>query len=111
MSTQAAKSPGICWELPAKRSATSPAIPGPAGRRSALLAVANDEPSILVDRGQRPGFDPAKVGKLGHQGLANIRERAARIGATITIDSASGRGTRLVIHFQPFTAGGPGARV
>ena len=75
-----------------------------------LARVANDELSILVIEDNGLGFDPAKVRKLGHQGLANMRERAARIGATITIDSASGRGTRLVIHFRD-SQGGLGARV
>ena len=57
------------------------------------------------------GFDPARVGKLGHQGLPNIRERAARIGATIRVDSAVGRGTQIVIGLdraQP--QGATGAR-
>ncbi|MFI5199441.1 MAG: GAF domain-containing sensor histidine kinase [Candidatus Limnocylindrales bacterium] len=65
---------------------------------------------VIEDNGQ--GFDPAKVGKLGHQGLANIRERATRIGAAVTIDSGTGRGTRLAIRFdslQPL--GGAGARI
>lgn len=75
-----------------------------------LARVANDELSILVIEDNGLGFDPAKVGKLGHQGLANMRERAARIGATVTIDSAPGRGTRLVIHFRDLQ-GGLGARV
>ena len=43
------------------------------------------------------GFDPARVGKLGHQGLANTRERASQIGGSITIDSQPGKGTRLII--------------
>jgi len=43
------------------------------------------------------GFDPAVV-KLGHQGLANTRERAARIGGTVTIDSRPGAGTRVLVR-------------
>jgi signal transduction histidine kinase len=44
------------------------------------------------------GFDPTGVVKLGHQGLANTRERAAQIGGTITIDSRPGSGTRLFLR-------------
>jgi signal transduction histidine kinase len=44
------------------------------------------------------GFDPTRVVKLGHQGLANTRERAAQIGGSITIDSRPGSGTRLVVR-------------
>jgi signal transduction histidine kinase len=44
------------------------------------------------------GFDPSAVGKLGHQGLANTRERAAQVGCTVVIDSRLGAGTRIVIH-------------
>ena len=44
------------------------------------------------------GFDPTRVGTLGHQGLANIRNRAAQIGGTITIDSQPGTGSHVLIH-------------
>jgi signal transduction histidine kinase len=44
------------------------------------------------------GFDPARVGKPGHQGLANIRDRASQIGATITIDSQPGAGSQVVVR-------------
>ena len=44
------------------------------------------------------GFDPAGVVKLGHQGLANTRGRAAAIGGTALIDSSPGSGTRVVVR-------------
>jgi len=44
------------------------------------------------------GFDPAGVVKLGHQGLANTRGRAAAIGGTALIDSSPGAGTRVVVR-------------
>ena len=44
------------------------------------------------------GFDPARAVKLGHQGLANTRERAAQVGCTVAIDSRPGAGARVVIH-------------
>jgi len=44
------------------------------------------------------GFDPGGVVKLGHQGLANTRERAAKIGGTVAIDSHPGAGTRIIVR-------------
>ena len=43
------------------------------------------------------GFDPARVPSGGHHGLVNLRERAAAIGARLTIDSRPGSGTRLLV--------------
>jgi signal transduction histidine kinase len=43
------------------------------------------------------GFDPAAVGSLGHQGLANMRSRVATVGATMEIKSDA-TGTRIEIH-------------
>jgi signal transduction histidine kinase len=43
------------------------------------------------------GFDPRQIGRLGHQGLVNIRERAAtQLGGTVEIESQPGRGTTVV---------------
>jgi len=50
------------------------------------------------------GFDPAGVVKLGHQGLANTRERAARIGGSVTIDSHPGAGSRVVVSVPSSTS-------
>ncbi len=44
------------------------------------------------------GFDPAGVVKLGHQGLANTRERAAQIGGAVIIESRPGAGTRVIVR-------------
>jgi signal transduction histidine kinase len=44
------------------------------------------------------GFDPARVTKLGHQGLGNMRERAAEINGSVLISSQPGSGTRIVIR-------------
>jgi signal transduction histidine kinase len=43
------------------------------------------------------GFDPARTAKLGHQGLSNIRERAAEIGGSSVITSRPDNGTRVVV--------------
>lgn len=44
------------------------------------------------------GFDPDHVGRLGHQGLANMRERAVDIGATLELDSRPGVGTVVIVR-------------
>jgi signal transduction histidine kinase len=45
------------------------------------------------------GFDPTAAAADGHYGLVGMRERAATIGARLTIESAAGRGSevRLVV--------------
>ena len=50
---------------------------------------------IVADDGV--GFNP-DARKEGHYGLVGIREQAELIGAALTIDSAPGRGTRLVMR-------------
>ncbi|MBV8682987.1 MAG: hypothetical protein JO111_08955 [Caulobacteraceae bacterium] len=44
------------------------------------------------------GFDPASSGGFG---LAGMRERAAAIGANLTIASAPGDGTRVTVTWRP----------
>ncbi|MBA2718857.1 MAG: GAF domain-containing sensor histidine kinase [Chloroflexi bacterium] len=44
------------------------------------------------------GFDPRGVVKLGHQGLANTRERASEIGGSLAIDSRPGAGSRVIVR-------------
>ena len=50
------------------------------------------------------GFDPADAGMLeqhGHWGLAMMCERAAAVGASMHIESAPGRGTRIIVDLRP----------
>ncbi len=58
---------------------------------------ARDLEMTIEDDGS--GFDglphPQSSGPEGHFGLAGMRERAAEIGGTLTIDSAPGKGTRV----------------
>jgi signal transduction histidine kinase len=41
------------------------------------------------------GFDPTKTPPSSHYGLRNLQERARRLGGTVTIRSAAGRGTAV----------------
>jgi two-component system nitrate/nitrite sensor histidine kinase NarX len=45
------------------------------------------------------GFDPSSV-PAGHLGVGIMRERAEGIGAALKVDSAVGRGTRVVIAWR-----------
>ena len=56
------------------------------------------------------GFDPARTqdDAAGHVGLRIMRERAARIGGTVTVQSRPGEGTTVVLHV-PFARREPDA--
>ena len=68
------------------------------GSRAVVALTSDDGRSYelrIEDNGI--GFDPARVGRLGHQGLANIRGRAAQVGGTVAISSPPGAGSRVVV--------------
>jgi signal transduction histidine kinase len=44
------------------------------------------------------GFDPTSI-QAGHLGIGIMRERCARIGAALSVDSAEGRGTRVAVRW------------
>ena len=44
------------------------------------------------------GFDPKHRRGPGHFGLANLRDRAAAVGGTTRIESAPGKGTRIIVR-------------
>jgi len=44
------------------------------------------------------GFDTASVGGTSHYGLAGMRERIRKIGGTLTLDTAAGKGTDIKIR-------------
>jgi two-component system, NarL family, sensor histidine kinase DevS len=69
------------------------------GARRATVTVAADSLALSVaiaDDGS--GFDPDAVTESGHLGLRNLRDRADRMGAELTIDSGISRGTRIIIR-------------
>jgi signal transduction histidine kinase len=61
-----------------------------------LGADGGDLGLVVADDGR--GFSPPDAGQLagsGHYGLAGMRERAARVGGLLRVDSGPGRGTRV----------------
>jgi signal transduction histidine kinase len=73
------------------------------GRGTAVEVQLAFTPGVarLTVRDRGPGFElPSDLQRLqrrGHYGLANMRERAAKVRGQIQIDSAPGRGTRIVL--------------
>ncbi len=63
------------------------------------------EGEVDRDRGQITvadnglGFDPSEL-PTGHYGVLGMRERAAKIGGTLTIDSAGSQGSRITIAWE-----------
>lgn len=51
----------------------------------------------IRDDGQ--GFDPERI-PPGHYGLSIIRERAAAIGAKLTVTSQPGHGTEIAVRWS-----------
>ncbi len=54
----------------------------------------------ISDNGR--GFNPT-VNVTNHLGLGIMRERAESIGASLIIDSVPGKGTHILLHWQPKT--------
>ena len=75
------------------------------GASRAVVVVAAEPAAIrmsVTDDGR--GFDPAVAASLGHQGLLNMRSRAADIGATMEIDSnVTGTTVRVLLPVRDAT--------
>ena len=67
--------------------------------------VGDDRGLTVAVRDNGRGFDPAAVAALGHQGLRNMRSRAAGIGAMMDIISAEEQGTEIRVTLDLDGAG------
>jgi signal transduction histidine kinase len=66
--------------------------------RATVVLESDDDGTLrleLEDDGR--GFDPGASPAHGHHGLANMRARADALGARFALDSAPGRGTRIIV--------------
>jgi two-component system, NarL family, sensor histidine kinase DegS len=76
------------------------------GKGTVVDVTLTFQPGIaqLVVQDHGPGFklpeDPSELSRQGHYGLANMRERANKVGGRIRITSEPGKGTRieLTVH-------------
>jgi signal transduction histidine kinase len=65
--------------------------------RATLRLVADLDAATLTIEDDGTGFDPgARLGS-GHFGLANLRDRAAALAGTLTVESSEG-GTRIIVR-------------
>ena len=67
--------------------------------RAGLVGHSDESGSVVLeiaDNGR--GFDLLEDRGPGHQGLANMRARAAALGGTLEVDSEPGAGTRIIIR-------------
>lgn len=72
-----------------------------AGAKHVRIALRKDENgAALLVEDDGAGFDP-QAPAPGHFGVTGMRERAALAGATLTIDSAPGGGTRITLVAPP----------
>jgi signal transduction histidine kinase len=63
------------------------------------VALAMDGTTLVLDvTDNGRGFDPADVAPDGHFGLANMLDRAAALGGDLTISSAAGAGTHIIVR-------------
>ncbi|HEX9044273.1 MAG TPA: GAF domain-containing sensor histidine kinase [Candidatus Limnocylindrales bacterium] len=68
----------------------------------ALISLANDDGELrlaIADNGR--GFPVDAVRGPGHQGLANMRGRAAGMGGRLEVESTPGDGTRIILLVPP----------
>lgn len=74
-----------------------------------ITAQANAQSLSLTISDNGPGFDPTTIGT----GLTNMRDRVSAIGGMLVIDTAPGRGSRIVIIVDVAAqqnSGQPGSR-
>lgn len=67
-------------------------------RTAALSLIVEDDEAILRVEDDGVGFDPDQHRGSGHFGLANLRDRAAGVGGTLSIGSEPGMGTRIIVR-------------
>ena len=65
-----------------------------------VLVEHRGERVTLVVEDDGVGFEPSRMGRGDHIGLIGMRERAEALGGTLTIESAPGEGTTVVVEVQ-----------
>ncbi len=78
------------------REAVSNSLRHGRAQRITLLAGRSDQAVALAVQDDGAGFNPDPNRQRGH-GLGNMQARAAALGATLRIESAAGKGTRVLL--------------
>jgi signal transduction histidine kinase len=65
--------------------------------RGSIRVEAHDGKVRLIVSDNGVGFEPAKQRGPGHQGLVNMRARAAAVGGRLEVESRPGSGTRIIV--------------
>jgi signal transduction histidine kinase len=78
------------------REAMSNSLRHGRARHITLLAGRSDQTVALAVQDDGQGFTPAASGQTGH-GLGNMQARAAALGGHLRIESAAGKGTRVLL--------------
>lgn len=78
------------------REAVSNSLRHGRARHITLLAGRSDQAVALAVQDDGRGFTPAGPGAAGH-GLGNMQARAAALGGSLRIESAAGKGTRVLL--------------
>lgn len=78
------------------REAVSNSLRHGRARHITLLAGRSDQTVALAVQDDGRGFTPAGAGAAGH-GLGNMQARAAALGGSLRIESAAGKGTRVLL--------------
>jgi Signal transduction histidine kinase len=68
-----------------------------ASHATLAIRVSDDAVTLRVED-DGTGFDPGRRLAGAHFGLANLRDRAAAFGGTLTIDSEPGSGARIIVR-------------
>jgi signal transduction histidine kinase len=79
------------------REAVSNSLRHGRARHIMLRAGRNDEAVALAVHDDGLGFTPTAHAGSGGHGLGNMRARAAALGGTLQIESATGKGTRVLL--------------
>ncbi|WP_190130898.1 sensor histidine kinase [Streptomyces mashuensis] len=78
-----------------------------AGRITVTVDVTPDEVRATVEDDGHGFQDPEAAASGRHGGLLAMRERAALLGGSLTVDSRPGHGTRVLLRVPLAPAGGP----
>lgn len=78
------------------REAVSNSARHGAARKVTVRAARGDGVMVLAIGDDGRGFDPAQTPSGGH-GLGNMRARAAALGGSLQVESAPGKGTRVLL--------------